>query len=98
MASKENGTEKVRLNQVNIAFHRQMLDLTEKLQQVMPKDLDSFLFVTTGSEAVEAAVKLARWEDGGCPWKQMLFNGINNDMLRLELFGSFFGCWFMLIL
>ena len=26
----------------------------------MPKGLDSFLFVTTGSEAVEAAVKLAR--------------------------------------
>jgi len=46
--------------QVNIAFHGQMLQLTEKLEKVMPQDLDSFLFVTTGSEAVEAAVKLAR--------------------------------------
>ncbi len=32
----------------------------------MPKNLDSFLFVTTGSEAVEAAVKLARQGDGWC--------------------------------
>jgi len=46
--------------QVNIAFHGQMLQLTEKLEKVMPQDLNSFLFVTTGSEAVEAAVKLAR--------------------------------------
>ncbi|CAJ1411058.1 unnamed protein product [Effrenium voratum] len=46
--------------QVNIAHHKQMLDLTEKLEKVTPKGLDSFLFVTTGSEAVEAAVKLAR--------------------------------------
>ena len=28
----------------------------------MPTGLESFLFVTTGSEAVEAAVKLARRE------------------------------------
>lgn len=46
--------------QVNIAFHGPMLELTKKLEKVMPKGLDSFLFVTTGSEAVEAAVKLAR--------------------------------------
>lgn len=48
--------------QVNIAYHSQMLKLTEKLEKVMPGDggLTSFLFVTTGSEAVEAAVKLAR--------------------------------------
>eukprot|EP00928_Gymnodinium_smaydae_P022754 TRINITY_DN19004_c0_g1_i1.p1 TRINITY_DN19004_c0_g1~~TRINITY_DN19004_c0_g1_i1.p1 ORF type:complete len:457 (-),score=111.15 TRINITY_DN19004_c0_g1_i1:187-1557(-) len=48
--------------QVNIAHHKNMLDLTEKLEGIMPagSDLNSFLFVTTGSEAVEAAVKLAR--------------------------------------
>lgn len=48
--------------QVNIAYHDQMLQLTGKLQKAMPEGsgLDAFLFVTSGSECVEAAVKLAR--------------------------------------
>eukprot|EP00929_Paragymnodinium_shiwhaense_P042517 TRINITY_DN21988_c0_g1_i1.p1 TRINITY_DN21988_c0_g1~~TRINITY_DN21988_c0_g1_i1.p1 ORF type:complete len:488 (-),score=135.57 TRINITY_DN21988_c0_g1_i1:381-1844(-) len=52
--------------QVNISHHRPMLDLTQKLKACMPEGsgLDSFLFVTTGAEAVEAAVKLARHATG----------------------------------
>lgn len=52
--------------QVNIAHHTQMLSLVTKLPEVMPPGagLDSFLFVTSGSEAVEAAVKLARHASG----------------------------------
>lgn len=52
--------------QVNIAHHAPMLELVSKLGGVMPPDsgLDTFLFVTTGAEAVEAAVKLARHATG----------------------------------
>ena len=47
--------------QVNIAFQRPYLELIEQLLPVMPdKSLDTFFFWNSGSEAVEAAVKLAR--------------------------------------
>ncbi|KAH7410589.1 4-aminobutyrate aminotransferase [Cadophora sp. MPI-SDFR-AT-0126] len=47
--------------QVNIAFQKPYLDLVEGLLPVMPdKSLDAFFFWNSGSEAVEAAVKLAR--------------------------------------
>lgn len=47
--------------QVNIAFQKPYLDLVRALMPVMPhKSLDTFFFWNSGSEAVEAAVKLAR--------------------------------------
>lgn len=47
--------------QVNIAMHKPYLDLIESLLPLMPhKSLDTFFFWNSGSEAVEAAVKLAR--------------------------------------
>ena len=47
--------------QVNIAFQRPYLELIEQLIPLMPhKSLDTFFFWNSGSEAVEAAVKLAR--------------------------------------
>lgn len=48
--------------QVNISHHASMLQLIGRLKMVMPEGsgLDTFLLVTTGAEAVEAAVKLAR--------------------------------------
>jgi 4-aminobutyrate aminotransferase len=47
--------------QVNIAFQRPYLELIESLIPAMPdKSLDTFFFWNSGSEAVEAAVKLAR--------------------------------------
>jgi 4-aminobutyrate aminotransferase len=47
--------------QVNIAFQRPYLELIEQLLPLMPHpSLDTFFFWNSGSEAVEAAVKLAR--------------------------------------
>lgn len=47
--------------QVNIAFQKPYLELIEKMIPLMPdKSLDTFFFWNSGSEAVEAAVKLAR--------------------------------------
>eukprot|EP01062_Namystynia_karyoxenos_P083987 TRINITY_DN9791_c0_g1_i1.p1 TRINITY_DN9791_c0_g1~~TRINITY_DN9791_c0_g1_i1.p1 ORF type:complete len:500 (+),score=138.26 TRINITY_DN9791_c0_g1_i1:99-1502(+) len=51
--------------QVNISFHKPMLELVEKLATVMPdKSLDTFFLWNSGAEAVEAAVKLARHATG----------------------------------
>ena len=47
--------------QVSIAFHKPYLDLIERLLPIMPHpSLDTFFFWNSGSEAIEAAVKLAR--------------------------------------
>jgi 4-aminobutyrate aminotransferase len=47
--------------QVNIAFQKPYLELVQALIPLMPhKSLDTFFFWNSGSEAVEAAVKLAR--------------------------------------
>ncbi|KAJ8508677.1 hypothetical protein ONZ45_g9083 [Pleurotus djamor] len=47
--------------QCGIAFHEPYLRLIQKLLPMMPhKSLDSFFFWNSGSEAVEAAIKMAR--------------------------------------
>lgn len=47
--------------QINIAFQRPYLELVEQMLPIMPdKSLDTIFFWNSGSEAVEAAVKLAR--------------------------------------
>ncbi|DAZ97989.1 TPA: hypothetical protein N0F65_005147 [Lagenidium giganteum] len=50
--------------QVNIGYHEPMLKLVDRLLPLMPTGLDSLFFATTGSEAVENAVKLARHATG----------------------------------
>ncbi|KAF5379854.1 hypothetical protein D9615_005824 [Tricholomella constricta] len=51
--------------QCSIAFHKPYLQLVERLLPVMPHpSLDSFFFWNSGSEAVEAAIKLARVATG----------------------------------
>lgn len=50
--------------QINVVLHRPMLDLVEKLLTVVPPHLDQFFFANSGAEAVEAALKLARWATG----------------------------------
>src|SRR3712207_7812601 len=40
--------------------HPKSLELAEKLAQLAPGDLDTSFFVSSGSEAVETAIKLAR--------------------------------------
>jgi len=50
--------------QANIVYHKPMLRLAEKLAAVVPAGLDQFFFSNSGAEAVEAAVKLARYVTG----------------------------------
>jgi 4-aminobutyrate aminotransferase len=46
--------------QINVVFHRPLLELAERLLQVVPRRLDQLFFASSGAEAVEAALKLAR--------------------------------------
>jgi 4-aminobutyrate aminotransferase len=51
--------------QVNLAYHQPMLDLTKELLKAMPFiSLDRIFYSTTGAEAVENAVKVARYATG----------------------------------
>jgi 4-aminobutyrate aminotransferase len=50
--------------QANIVYHKPMLRLAEKLSEVVPAGLDRFFFSNSGAEAVEAAIKLARYATG----------------------------------
>ena len=47
-------------SQVNIGYHDKLLELTEMLLPHLPKGLDTVFYGTTGAEAVENAVKIAR--------------------------------------
>lgn len=58
---KRNLDTKCLNTKVSIAYHAPYLQLIEKLLPVMPDpSLDSFFFWNSGSEAVEASVKMAR--------------------------------------
>ena len=47
--------------QNSISFHRPYLELIERLLPTMPDpSLDSFFFWNSGSEAIEAAIKMSR--------------------------------------
>jgi 4-aminobutyrate aminotransferase len=50
--------------QYTTVMHQPLLRLTEKLGEVLPPGLDSVFYATSGSEAVEAAVRLARMATG----------------------------------
>jgi len=51
--------------QVNLGYHQPMLDLTEALVPWMPSTtLDRIFYSTTGAEAVENAIKLAKYATG----------------------------------
>jgi len=50
--------------QVNIYFHKPMLNLIETLQSVMLPGLDSYYFTNSGAECIEASVKLAKQATG----------------------------------
>jgi 4-aminobutyrate aminotransferase len=46
--------------QYTTVMHKPLLELTEKLGDVLPAGLDSVFYANSGSEAVEAAIRLAR--------------------------------------
>jgi 4-aminobutyrate aminotransferase len=50
--------------QLTIVLHAPVLELMEELAQVVPAPLDCFFFGSSGSEAVEGALKLARHATG----------------------------------
>lgn len=49
---------------VGITYHESLLRLCEALADVTPKGLDMFFFGNSGAEAVEGAIKLARYVTG----------------------------------
>ncbi|RZQ60783.1 aspartate aminotransferase family protein [Amycolatopsis suaedae] len=50
--------------QYTTVMHRPLLELTERLGEVLPSGLDSLFFANSGSEAVEAALRLTRQATG----------------------------------
>lgn len=50
--------------QYTTVMHKPLLELTEKLGTVLPAGLDSVFYANSGSEAVEAAIRLARMATG----------------------------------
>ncbi|WP_039827752.1 aspartate aminotransferase family protein [Nocardia testacea] len=50
--------------QYTTVMHTPLLELTEKLGEVLPAGLDSVFYANSGSEAVEAAIRLARMATG----------------------------------
>jgi 4-aminobutyrate aminotransferase len=50
--------------QANIVLHPPLLELIAELQAIVPKALNGYFFKNSGSETVEAAVKLARMATG----------------------------------
>src|SRR5215204_344074 len=50
--------------QYTTVMHRPLRQLVDKLGEVLPTGLDSLFFTNSGSEAVEAALRLARQATG----------------------------------
>ncbi|NEW26505.1 aspartate aminotransferase family protein [Nocardia cyriacigeorgica] len=50
--------------QYTTVMHAPLLELTERLGSVLPEGLDSLFFANSGSEAIEAALRLARQATG----------------------------------
>lgn len=50
--------------QYTTVMHKPLLHLTEKLGEVLPTGLNSLFYANSGSEAVEAAIRLARMATG----------------------------------
>jgi 4-aminobutyrate aminotransferase len=50
--------------QVNIVFHKPLLELVNEMRTVVPPALDGFFFTNSGAEAIEGAIKLARHATG----------------------------------
>ncbi len=55
---------KLLFGQVGIVLAPGLLELANKLNEITPKEIDSFFFTNSGAEATEAAVKLSRQATG----------------------------------
>jgi 4-aminobutyrate aminotransferase len=56
--------EQLIFGQLNIVYHKPVLELTQALRSILPSALDTFFFSNSGAEAVEGAVKLAKQATG----------------------------------
>lgn len=64
VAAIQDQATKLLHGQVNIYFHKPLLDLIDALQPVVPTGLESFYFTNSGAECIEASVKLAKQASG----------------------------------
>jgi 4-aminobutyrate aminotransferase len=64
VAAAKEQVERLIHGQLNLVYHRPLLDLVSELLELMPADIDRFFFSNSGAEAVEGAVKLARQATG----------------------------------
>lgn len=64
VAAAQEQVAKIIHAQYTTVMHRPLLDLTERLGEVLPQGLDRLFFSNSGSEAVEAALRLARQATG----------------------------------
>ncbi|WP_030521703.1 aspartate aminotransferase family protein [Nocardia rhamnosiphila] len=64
VAAAQEQVGKLIHGQYTTVMHRPMLELTERLGIVLPAGLDSVFYANSGSEAVEAALRLARQATG----------------------------------
>lgn len=64
VAAAQEQVAKIVHAQYTTVMHRPLLDLVDRMSDVLPAGLDSMFFVNSGSEAVEAALRLARQATG----------------------------------
>jgi 4-aminobutyrate aminotransferase len=62
-AIQEQATQ-LHFGQMNVVMTPQFVELSEKLNDITPDNVNSFFFANSGAEATEAAVKLARHASG----------------------------------
>ncbi len=53
-------TEKLIFGQINTVISQPAIDLSNKLNEITPKNIDQFFFSNSGAEAVEGSIKLAK--------------------------------------
>ena len=75
--------ERMIFGQINIVYHEPVFDLIEELKPVVPEGLDTFFFASTGAEAVEGAVKLAKHATGKP--NVIVFNGSYHGRTHLTM-------------
>ncbi|MBK1785787.1 aspartate aminotransferase family protein [Prauserella cavernicola] len=64
VAAAQEQVGKLIHGQYTTVMHKPLLELTERLTEVLPSGLDSLFFSNSGSEAVEAALRLTRQATG----------------------------------
>jgi 4-aminobutyrate aminotransferase len=60
VAAAREQTGKIIHAQYTTVMHKPLISLTERLGEVLPSGLDSIFYANSGSEAVEASIRLAR--------------------------------------